>query len=151
MTKTCQKGCSLYVNKGSTPNGHSRKRTALITSAFTKPLFSELPYKLCIFTFPQAAASSSYGHLFRVPRMSTYESFHCIAVSCLQLRATCPGCYYACVAFMLPAFVWTSTKNEWNAKNAIGSRAFGPSITRNLITRVLTASHVKLTQSTLAQ
>ena len=88
MTKTCQKGCLLYVNKGSTPNGHSRKRTALITSAFTKPLFSELPYKLCIFTFPQAAASSSYGHLFRVPRMSTYESFHCIAVSCLQLRAT---------------------------------------------------------------
>ena len=88
MTKTCQKGCLLYVNKGSTPNRHSRKRTALITSAFTKPLFSELPYKLCIFTFPQAAASSSYGHLFRVPRMSTNQSFHCIAVSCLQLRAT---------------------------------------------------------------
>ena len=27
-------------------------------------------------------------------------------------------------------------KNEWNAQNAISSRAFGPSITRNLITRV---------------
>ena len=31
----------------------------------------------------------------------------------------------------------TSTKNEWNAQNPIWSRAFGPSITRNLITRVL--------------
>ena len=88
MMKTCQKGCSLYVNKGSTPNGHSRERTALITSAFTKPLFSELPHKLCISTFPSAAASFSYRHLFHVPRMSTYESFHCTAVSCLQLRAT---------------------------------------------------------------
>ena len=32
--------------------------------------------------------------------------------------------------------VWTSTKNEWNAQNAIWSCAFGLSITRNLITRV---------------
>ena len=39
---------------------------------------------------------------------------------------------------MEPAFVWTSTKNEWNAQNAIWSRAFGPSITGNLDTRVLT-------------
>ena len=83
MIKTCQKGCSLYANRGNTPNGHSRKPTALITAAFTKPHFSELSYKLCISTFPSAAASSSYGHLFRVQRMSTYESFHCIAVSCL--------------------------------------------------------------------
>ena len=30
----------------------------------------------------------------------------------------------------------TSTKNEWNAQNPIWSRAFGPSISRNLITRV---------------
>ena len=50
---------------------------------------------------------------------------------------------------MWPAFVWTSTKNEWNEQNAIWSRAFGPSITRNLITLVLTISHVKLKQSTV--
>ena len=31
-------------------------------------------------------------------------------------------------------FVWTSTKNEWNAKNAIWSHAFGPPITWNLRT-----------------
>ena len=30
-----------------------------------------------------------------------------------------PGCYYACVACISPASVWTSTKNEWNAQNAI--------------------------------
>ena len=39
----------------------------------------------------------------------------------------------------------SSAKNEWNTQNAIWSRA---SITRNLITRVLTICHVKLTQST---
>ena len=49
---------------------------------------------------------------------------------------------------MKPAFVWTSTKNEWNAQNALCSRVFGPSITRNLITRVLTICYVNLTQST---
>ena len=59
-----------------------------------------------------------------------------------------PGWYYACVACMWPAFVWTSTKNEWNAQNAIWSRAFRPFTPRNLITRVLTICHVKLTQST---
>ena len=62
-----------------------------------------------------------------------------------------PGRYYACVAYMPPAFVWTSTKKEWNPHNAIWSRAFGPSITRNLIKRVLTTPLVKLTQRTLAQ
>ena len=35
-----------------------------------------------------------------------------------------------------------------DAQNAIRSRAFGLSITRNLITRVLTICHVKLPQST---
>ena len=44
-------------------------------------------------------------------------------------------------------FVWTSTKNVWNASNALWSRLFGPSITRHLITRVLTVTW-KLRQST---
>ena len=49
---------------------------------------------------------------------------------------------------MQPAFVWTSTKNEWNAQNAMRSRAFRPSTPRTLITRVLTICQVQLTQST---
>ena len=49
---------------------------------------------------------------------------------------------------MYSALVWTSTKNECNAQNAIWSRAFGPSITRNLITRFLTICHVKRSQRT---
>ena len=40
----------------------------------------------------------------------------------------------------------TSTKNEWNAQNAIWSRAFGPSITRNFITRVLTTQSIAMEQ-----
>ena len=35
-------------------------------------------------------------------------------------------------------FLWTSTKNEWNAQNVIWSNTLGPSITHNLITGVLT-------------
>ena len=46
---------------GSSVNGHSRRRTALPTAAFTKSCFSQLPIKL--------AASPSYGHLFHVPRV----------------------------------------------------------------------------------
>ena len=36
------------------------------------------------------------------------------------------------------AFVWTSTKNEWNVHNAIWSRPYEPSTPRKLIRRVLT-------------
>ena len=43
----------------------------------------------------------------------------------------------------------TAIKNEWNAQKAIRSCMFGPSITRNLIMRVLTICHVKLTRSTV--
>ena len=52
---------------------------------------------------------------------------------------------------MWPAFVWTSTKNEWNAQNVIWSRAFRPSTPRNLITRILTICQIKLTQSTVLE
>ena len=41
-----------------------------------------------------------------------------------------------------------STKNEWNAQNAIWSRAFRPSTPRTLITRVLTIYEVNFTQNT---
>ena len=59
-----------------------------------------------------------------------------------------PGCYYACVACISPASVWTSTKNEWNAQNAIWSRASRPSNPRNVITCVLTICFVKPTHNT---
>ena len=49
---------------------------------------------------------------------------------------------------MWPAFVWTSTKNVWNAQNALWSRAFGLSITRKLIARIVTICYLKLSQST---
>ena len=48
---------------------------------------------------------------------------------------------------MWPARVWTSTKNEWNAQNAVWSRAFRPSTTRHLITRVLTVCQWNLSKS----
>ena len=47
--------------------------------------------------------------------------------------------------YVIASFVWTSTKNEWNAQNAIWSWALRPSITRvrNVITPVLTTYHEK--------
>ena len=36
----------VTVCSGSSPNGHSRKQTALLTAAFTKHHFSQPPYKL---------------------------------------------------------------------------------------------------------
>ena len=47
----------------------------------------------------------------------------------------------ALVTCMYSAFVWTSTKNEWKAKNAIWLPVFRPSTPRNLITWVLTICH----------
>ena len=79
--KTVQ-GFFLVHYSGSSLNGHSRKRKALLTAAVTKTRLFQLSHKLCIFTFPQAA-SSSYRHLFRVPRVSAYESFHCTFI-CLE-------------------------------------------------------------------
>lgn len=54
---------------------HSHKWTALLMTTFTKSRFSQLPHKLCSFTFPKAAGCS-FGHLFCVPRVSSYKSFH---------------------------------------------------------------------------
>ena len=45
---------------------------------FTKPRFSRLPCNRWIFKFPYKAASFGYEHLFRVPRESAHESFHCV-------------------------------------------------------------------------
>ena len=67
----------------------------------------------------------------------TYSPVNATITLSRSPQSLSPGCCYVCVA-------WTSTKNEWNAQSAIWWRAFGPSITRNMITRVLTICHVKL-------
>ena len=61
---------SLNTVEALLTNVHSRKRKVLVTAAW----FSRLRYKLCIFTFPWAVCSS-FGHLFRVPRVPADESF----------------------------------------------------------------------------
>ena len=50
---------------------------------------------------------------------------------------------------MWPACVWTSTKNEWNAQNAVWSRAFRISTPSHLITRVLTVCQWNLSKSSV--
>ena len=49
VAKLCTSSILLVYSGGSSPNGHSRKRTALLTAAFTKPCLSQLPCKLFIF------------------------------------------------------------------------------------------------------
>ena len=55
---------------------------------------------------------------------------------------------YAWVAWVWPAFISTSTKNEWNVQNAGWSHVFQPSTPRYLIMCVLTICHDKPAQST---
>ena len=90
---------ALY--SGSSLNGHSHKQRALRTATFTKLHFSQLPHKFLICTFSQAA-SSRYGHLFRVPKMSTYESFHCIqAPHSTQPRKDFAKNYHICPKILI--------------------------------------------------
>ena len=42
----------IFIYRGSSPNRYSCKHAALLMAAFTKLCFSQLPYKLCIVTFP---------------------------------------------------------------------------------------------------
>ena len=46
--KVKKTGMFLSEYSGSSSNGHCRKRTALLTTAFKKPCFSQLPCKLCV-------------------------------------------------------------------------------------------------------
>ena len=65
---------SVYIQ--SSLSGHSRKRTALFTATLTKPRVNSSSYKLCIYTFPQAA-SASCGHFFCFPWVFEYRCFDC--------------------------------------------------------------------------
>ena len=75
---------AIFLYSGSSHNGHSRRRTGCSTYGHLhKTPFFSTPTKLCIFTFPEAA-SSSFGHLFRVPRVplarvSTVKHFSIIS------------------------------------------------------------------------
>lgn len=61
--------CILYCTySGTSSNEHFCKWNALLTAAFTKPRFF-------LTRIPHSLASSSYGHLFRVTRVSAHESF----------------------------------------------------------------------------
>ena len=61
-----------YCYSENSPNRNPRKQTALLKDIHTKLCFSQLPYKIFIFTFP-LVASSSYEHHFCVPIMSASE------------------------------------------------------------------------------
>ena len=75
---------ATFQYSGSSRNGHSRRWTGCSTYGHLhKTPFFSTPTKLCIFTFPEAA-SSSYGYLFRVPRVpltrnSTVKQFSIIS------------------------------------------------------------------------
>ena len=59
-----------------------------------------------------------------------------------------PGCYYALLACTNPEFILTFTeKKKKFAKNTISLRGFVASITRQLMTLVLTFYYVRLTQT----
>ena len=99
----------------------------------------------CQIIIPQSAVDRKSG---------TALNFSCF-INIKLLRAPLVTCNpnlqvvtmnFACVACMCPAFIWTSTKNEWNVQNTIWSCMFRPSTPHNLITRVLIIHLVKRTQ-----
>lgn len=69
---------------------------------FTKPCYSQLRYKLYIFTF------TSYGHFLHVPRVSSYESSHCTIkadllhtlVLCYRTRLSLHGATFFCLSIL---------------------------------------------------
>ena len=84
--KTCQKGCPLYVNKGSTPNGHSRKRTALITAAFREPPFFLNSHTNSVFLHfrkrPPASVTGTFSASQGCPLMRTSTVLESLVCSC---------------------------------------------------------------------
>ena len=72
----------------------------------------------CQIIIPQSAVDRKSG---------TVLNFSC-SINIKLLQATLVTCnpnvqvvtmYFSCVAYMWPAFIWTSTKNVWNAQNTI--------------------------------
>ena len=95
-----QSVCCWY--SGSSLNGRSRKRTALLTTTFTKPRFLN-SHTNSVF-YIQVSVSSSYGHLVCVPMVSSYESLHCILVFYQWAKAQIDN---------LPSS-WTTKQVIWN-------------------------------------
>ena len=67
---------SLLLYSRSSPNGHPCKQTALLTIAFTNPIFLN-SHTTSVFLHSFIVASASYRHPFHALRISTHESFHC--------------------------------------------------------------------------
>ena len=74
------------------------------------------------------------------PTFCRATNFHHASIMCCNVSQV----GYNCSNVSQTGYAWTSTKDEWNAQNPLYSRAFGPSSTHNLITRVLTISQMKL-------
>ena len=72
-----------YTDSRSSPNGHPCKRTALLMTAFTNPVFRN-SQTTSVFLHFCIVASTSYGHPFNVLRVSTHESFHVMLVKMIQ-------------------------------------------------------------------
>ena len=64
-----------------------------------------------------------------------------------SLQSKPPGCYYALLACTNPEFILTFTEKKKPAKNTVSLRGFVASITRQLMTLVLTFYYVRLTQT----
>ena len=100
----------------------------------------------CQIIIPQSAVDRKSGTVLNFSFSINIKLLRATLVICnpnLQVVTM----YFACVACMWPAFIWTSTKNEWNAQNTIWSCMFRPSTLHNLITRVLIVCQVKRTQT----
>ena len=108
--------------------GSSRKRTALLTAAFKKGRFSQLPYKLRILTFPYAA-SFPYSRLHKSPFFSTPMRtlyFYIPVSGQLQLRTPFPRPVGVPCSRELPLYTYMnrpsnkrSTKQSWYAKTIL--------------------------------
>ena len=86
-------------------------RLSYVNGGFKHKLSLSSYYGLCGEVQPER------GFFFRLQEYQRGRDF--IADDKRSTQSYSPGFYYACVACMKPAFVWTSTKNEWNAQNAL--------------------------------
>ena len=121
--KTCQGGCSLYVYRGGSPNGHPPSVQLYLRPPSQNPIFHNSHTNSVVLHSRKRAAPVT-GTIFAsqgwpLTRASTV--LHSPVRSCG--RQDEPAILISRLLRMrrmyLTAFVWTSTKNEWNAKNAI--------------------------------
>ena len=86
------------------PNGHSHTWTAVLKVPSQSPRFTQLPYKLCIFTFLYKARAPVTDNFFSILRVSAYKSFHCIFNSIL-INDLCTTNFYPLI-IIRPNYYW---------------------------------------------